>query len=136
MEITVKDSLGLYSPAVGFVANSDTWRYSPAVGGILNTTTAVTIKAAAGTGLKNCISNIQLFADALGAATELVIRDGAAGAVLWRAKINAAGISSGLPIHFDTPICSSANTLLEVATLTASVTGAVYFNCQGYVSAT
>lgn len=110
------------------------WSYAAAASGIVNTTTAVTFKAAAGSGLKNYITAVQFMAEALTTATELVIRDGAAGTVKWRIKIATAGLTAGREIVFPTPIQSSANTLLEVATLTASGAGAVYFNAQGYVA--
>jgi len=109
------------------------WSYAAAAGGILNTTTAVTVKAAAGASLRNYITNIQVMAEALGAATELVIRDGAAGTVIWRTKIPTGGLPAS-QFDFSVPLKSTANTLLEVATLTASVTGAVYVNLQGFVS--
>jgi hypothetical protein len=108
------------------------WSYAAAASGIVNTTTAVTIKAAAGAGVRNYITSMQINSEALGAATELVVRDGAGGPVLWRVKISAAGLVGGIPIVISTPIVGSANTLLEVVTLTASVTGAVYFNAQGF----
>ena len=110
------------------------WSYAAANLGIVNTTTAVTVKAAAGAGLRNYITALQLSSDALGAATEFAVRDGAAGTVIWRMKISTTGIIDGLQITFPNPIKSTANTLLEVVTLTASVTGAVYFNAQGYVA--
>ena len=37
-------------------------------------------------------------------------------------------------IKFDNPLKSTAATLLEVVTLTASGTGAVYVNAQGYIA--
>jgi hypothetical protein len=83
------------------------WNYAAATAGILNTTTAVTIKAAAGVG----------------------------GTVLWREKVGTAGAPQGVSINFQTPLRGTANTLLEVVTLTASGTGAVYFNAQGYTAA-
>lgn len=110
------------------------WSYAAANLGIVNTTTAVTIKAAAGTNLRNCITSIQVSSEALGTATELAIRDGAGGTVLWRAKIGTGGITGGREIVFANPVVGSANTLLEVVTLTASTTGAVYFNAQGFVA--
>jgi hypothetical protein len=110
------------------------WSYAAASGGILNTTTAVTIKAAAGGSLRNYITGVQIQAEALTTATEFAIRDGASGTVLWRIKI--AGPAHGWTnIVFDTPIKGTANTLLEVVTLTASGAGAVYFNAQGFVAA-
>jgi hypothetical protein len=107
------------------------WSYAAAAAGIVNTTTAVTIKTAAGAGIRNRVSSIQIMAEALGAATELAIRDGAGGTVLWRTKIGTTGLTAGETIIFANPIFGTANTLLEVVTLTASVTGAVYFNAQG-----
>lgn len=107
------------------------WSYAAPASGLVNTTTAVTIKTAAGAGLRNIITGMQLSSGPLGAATEVVIRDGAGGTVLWRGwKPATAAVIS---INFATPIRGSANTLLEVATLTATVTGGVYVNVQGYV---
>ena len=113
---------------------ANTWSYAAASGGILNTTTAVTMKAAAGAGVRNYITGISIMGEALGTATEVAIRDGAAGTVLWRIKIPTGGLPA-THIAFDTPLRGSANTLLEVVTLTASVTGAVYVNAQGFVGA-
>jgi len=110
------------------------WQYSAQASGILNTTTAVTFKAAAGASIRNYITSIQVMAEALGAATELAIRDGAAGAVIWRTKIPTSGLPT-TQFNFPTPLKGTANTLLEVVTLTASVTGAVYFSAQGYNAA-
>lgn len=110
------------------------WVYAAAASGISNTTTAVTIKAAAAAGLRNYITACQLSSDALGAGTEFVIRDGAAGTVLWRQKVGTAGIVNGIGIAFPSPLKGTAATLLEVATLTASITGSFYANCQGYIA--
>ena len=107
------------------------WSYAAASGGILNTTTAVTIKAAASTPYRNYLTSIQVQAEALANATELAVRDGAGGTVLWRIKIPTTGLDLK-QIDFANPLKSSSATLLEVVTLTASGTGAVYFNAQGY----
>lgn len=109
------------------------WSYAAAAGGILNTSTAVTIKDTAGAGIRNYITGIQISADPLTNATELAIRDGASGTVLWRMKILTAGLPrSGMV--FPIPIKGSPATLLEVVTLTASGAGAVYINVQGFIA--
>lgn len=116
----------------GLPAND--WSYAAAAGGISNTTTAVTIKAAASAGLKNYITGCQLASTALGVSTEVAIRDGAAGTVIWRLMVPAAGILGGLSIDFPVPLRGTAATLVEFVTLTASVTGSVYINCNGYIA--
>jgi len=110
------------------------WVYAAASGGITNTTTAVTLVAAQAAGVRNYLTSLQLSSDALGAATEIAIRDGAGGTVLWRGKIGIAGIAGVSNIQFSDPLKSTAATLLEVVTLSASVTGGVYVNAQGYIA--
>ena len=108
------------------------WNYAAAAGGITNTTTAVTVKAAAGASVRNYVAAMQCSSDALGAATELAIRDGAAGTVIWRGKINTGGWLTPVNLSFNPPLRGTANTLVEIVTLTASVTGSVYCDLQGY----
>ena len=110
------------------------WVYAAASGGITNTTTAATLVAAQAAGVRNYLTSLQISSDVLGAATEIAIRDGAGGAVLWRGKIGTAGIAGVITIQFSDPLKSTAATLLEVVTLTASVTGGVYVNAQGYIA--
>lgn len=109
---------------------SSRWGYAAASGGISNTTTAVTIIAAGGAGVRNYVTSIQVDAGTLGAATEIAVRDGAGGTVLWRGFITTGGVMR--QVNFPVPLKGTANTLMEVVTLTASVTGSVYFNAQGY----
>lgn len=116
-----------------FATDAESWTYAAAVGGISNTTTAVTVRAAVAAS-RNCITGFQIASDALGAATEFAIRDGAAGTVIWRTKIGTAGYVNGFNATLPMPLCGTTNTLLEVVTLTASITGAVYFNAQGYTA--
>ena len=110
------------------------WAYAAASGGITNTNTAVTLVAAQAAGIRNYLTSLQLSSDALGAATEIAIRDGAGGTVLWRGKIGTAGIAGVITIQFSDPLKSTAATLLEVVTLSASVFGGVYVNAQGYIA--
>lgn len=106
------------------------WSYPAAAGGISNTTTAVTMVGAAGSGIRNYLTAIQLSAPTLGAATEVAVRDGAGGTVIWRGFMSTAGGNQS--VNLSSPVKSTANTLLEVVTLSATVTGAVYINAQGY----
>lgn len=107
------------------------WSYPAATGGISNTTTAVTVKAAAGAGVRNYIEAIDLSWDALANATEFAIRDGAAGTVLWRCKLPSA-VAGNRYVKLGTALKGTANTLVEVVTLTASGAGAVFANLQGW----
>lgn len=110
------------------------WHYSAATSGIVSTTTAVTFKAASGTaGIRNYITSIDISAIGAGTASELAIRDGAAGPVLWRIQIPAAGFNNPFTVEFPTPLRGTANTLLEVVTLTSTATP-VYFNAHGYTN--
>jgi len=127
------DNRGCFIPsATG--NNTLYWSYAAAASGIVNTTTAVTIKAAAGASVRNYLKTLTIETDTLGAATELVVRDGAAGTVLWRGKLQTA-TQAGRTISFDPPLRGTPNTLMEVATLTATVTGGVYVNASGYTGA-
>jgi hypothetical protein len=107
------------------------WHFASATLGIVNTTTAVTLKAAAGAGLRNYMSSIDLAAELLGAATELAVRDGVAGPVLWRSKLGTAALGQ-VTLNFNPPIQGSPNVLMEVVTLTATVTGGVFVNAHGF----
>lgn len=111
--------------------SSTFWNYAAASTGIVNTTTAVTIKTAAGASVRNYLKTLTVGNDLLGAATELAIRDGAAGPVLWRGKVQT-GATQDRVITFDPPLKGTANTLMEVVTLTASVSGGVFVNATGY----
>lgn len=114
-----------------FSAPDLNWSYAAAAGGILNTTTAVTIVAAGAAGVRRYITSLQIMSEALTTATELAIRDGAGGTVLWRIKIPTGGLPTA-DFQFVSPLRGTAATLLEVVTLTASGAGAVYVNVQGY----
>jgi hypothetical protein len=107
-----------------------TWTYAAASGGITNTT-AATMKAAAGAGVRVCLTGIQVINSHATVSTEVVVRDGASGTVVHRGYAQAAG--GGYAVNFDVPICGTANTLMEVADITTGA--AVYVNAQGYTSA-
>ena len=108
------------------------WSYAAPAGGLV-TTTAVTIKAAAGAGIRNYITDIQVVNSHATVSTELIINDGAAGTVLWRGWLQAAG--GGYSIHFNTPLRGTANTLIEIDEITATGTTGVLFDAQGFTAA-
>lgn len=114
-----------------FAMASSRWAYPAASGGISNTTTAVTIITAAGVGVRNYLTGMQIDWDSLTTATEVAVRDGASGTVLWRGKL-PSGIAGTRTIAFTNPKRGTANTLMEFLTLTATVAGAVYVNADGY----
>jgi hypothetical protein len=125
--------IGVGVITTGFLRDYDfatgQWTYAAATGGIVNTTTAVTIKAAGTNNTRNYVKGCQLSHATLGAATELAIRDGAGGTVLWRTLLH----TTAKPVDemiFEPPLKGTADTLLEVVTLTA-VTGGVFVSCQG-----
>lgn len=108
------------------------WNFAVAAGGISNTATAVTIKTAAGAGIKNVLNSCQFSSNTLGGTTEIAIRDGAAGTVIFRELLNTTALPL-TTVVFEHPLIGSANTLMEVVTLTA-VTGNVYVSCQGNIT--
>ena len=106
------------------------WTYAAASGGITNTT-GVTAKAAAGAGVRNYITRAQIINGHATVSTDVQIRDGASGTVLWRGFAQAAG--GGITAVFDPPLRGTANTLVEVACGTTGT--ATYFNLQGFTAA-
>jgi len=108
----------------------DAWSYAAPTGGIDNTSTAVTVKTAAGSGVRNYVTGLDISHATLGAATEFAIRDGAGGTVLWRTLLHTTAMPIDT-IKFDPPLVGTANTLLEIVTLTA-VTGDVLVNVRGF----
>ena len=108
------------------------WSYAAPAGGLVSTT-AVTVKAAAGAGIRNYITHIDVVNSHATVSTELTINDGAAGTVLWRGWLQAAG--GGYSINFDPPLRGTANTLLEIDEITATGTTGVLFNAVGFTAA-
>lgn len=106
------------------------WHYAAASGGIVNTT-GVTARAAAGAGIRNYITRIQVINGHATVSTDFQIRDGAAGTVLWRGWLQAAG--GGVSAEFDPPLRGTANTLVEIACGTTG--SAVYANLHGFQAA-
>lgn len=113
-----------------YAVPGNTWNYAAASGGITNTT-GVSARAAAGAGIRNYITRVQVINGHATVSTDVQIRDGASGTVLWRGFAQAAG--GGVACDFDPPLRGTANTLVEVACGTTG--SATYFNLQGFSSA-
>lgn len=105
------------------------WNYAAPAGGLVSTT-AVTVKTAAGSGIRNYVTSAQIINSHATISTELMILDGAAGTVLWRGWIQAAG--GGVACQFDPPLRGTANTLVEIDEVTATATTGVLVNLQGF----
>jgi len=108
---------------------ASTWSYAAASGGIVNTT-GVSVKGAAGSGIRNYVSRVQVINGHASVSTDVQIRDGASGTVLWRGWAQKEG--GGVSAIFDPPLRGTANTLIEIACGTTGA--AVYFNLQGFVA--
>lgn len=114
-----------------FAMTASRWQYAPPTGGIANSTTAVVVMAAAGAGVRNYMARLQITTSTLATGSEIVVLDGAA--VIWRGYV---GTVSGSQDHqFDIPLRGSANTSMLVQMISASTTGNVYCNAQGFQSA-
>lgn len=108
------------------------WKYVSAAGGIV-TTTAITIAAAAGAGVKNYITSITLVNSHQTIGTEVVINDGAAGTAIFRTWCQFLG--GGVSIKCDPPLSSTANTLLEIKEVTTTGTAGIVAFILGYTAA-
>ena len=118
---------------IAVTRHSSGWNFASAAGGIVNTTAAVTLKAApADATTRNYITDLQIQSATLGGATELAIRDGAGGTVLWHTQLQTTALPM-VAFNFQSPLQGSLGNLLEVVTLTA-VTGGVWINAQGYTA--
>lgn len=115
-----------------FALPANTWSYAAPAGGLVSQT-AVTVKAAAGAGIRNYVTSVQIINSHATISTEIMIVDGAAGTVLWRGWAQAAG--GGIACKFDPPLRGTANTLLEIDEVTATGTAGLLCNLQGFVAA-
>lgn len=117
--------------AVGlpYAIANNTWSSAAAAGGLV-TTTDVTVKAAGAAGVRNYITHIDAVNSHPTIGTEIVIKDGTGGAVLFRQWAAPAG--GGFSVDFATPLRGSAATLVAIAEGTATATTGVYCNLSGY----
>jgi hypothetical protein len=109
------------------------WTYTSGTSPILsNTTTAVTIKAAAGASVRNYIDSCQITTTAFTTSVPLALRDGAGGTVKWALTVPTTGFLQPVIVTFSPPLQGTANTLWEIVTTTANTVGTVTANCAGH----
>lgn len=112
-----------------FAIANNTWTYAAAAGGLV-TTAGITVKAAGAAGIRNYITHIDAVNSHATIGTDIQIRDGASGTVLWRGWAQPAG--GGVSADFNPPLRGTAVTLVEIAEGTATGTTGVYCNLSGY----
>jgi hypothetical protein len=111
--------------------SSTYWSYTSGTSPILsNTTTAVTIKSAAGAAVKNYLDSCEIGSTALGASVPFAVKDGST--VIWAARPPTTGWLTPFVVHFVPPLVGTANTAMSVATTTADTSGTFDVNCQGH----
>lgn len=110
----------------GFSIPELDWSYAGPIAG-LTTAADTAVKAAAGAGVRNCITALQV-QNTAATATEFQIKDGAT--VIWRCLLADNG--GFLDITFPTPLRGTGNTVLNIQAVTAG--SAVVANLQGYAA--
>lgn len=124
MTITRKQIVAPYE------AESLHWQYAAVAGGLVGTSDTAA-KTAAGAGLRNYVTSVDVTNSHPTIGTEVVIKDGST--VIHRGYAAAAG--GGYAINFATPLKGTANTAINVAEITATATTGVLVNLRGYVGA-
>lgn len=126
--VALTQSIGGQLITADYAPPEATWSYAAASGGITNTTD-VEAKAAAGAGLRNYVTGLQLRGNSA-TGTEFVIKDGAS-TVLWRGHVPPSTSTGPGSFVFTPPLRGSANTAINIACVTTGT--ATYANLQGYV---
>jgi len=117
---------------IPYATPAQTWKYAAAAGGLVNTT-GVTAAAAGGAGVRHYVTSAQIVNSHQTIGTEVLIRDGASGTVMHRSWAQFTG--GGGTYKFDPPLRGTANTLVEIAEVTATGAAGVLVNLQGYSAA-
>ena len=120
-------NIGVVTP---YSVASANWQYAAPTGGII-TTAPVTLVAAAGAGVRNYITALQI-KGCNAVASEVVIQDGAA-VVLWRGYVAATMLTAD-DLVFPTPLMSSTG-VNSAITLTVNTTATLtYVTAQGFTA--
>jgi hypothetical protein len=99
------------------------WSYT----GIITTTTQTAMKAAAGAGVKNYLTGIQL-QNTSATATTVIVQDGST--TKWQVSLPAS-MTTPIVMMFLSPIQTTANAALNI---TCGAAANVYVNAQGYAT--
>ena len=102
------------------------WQYAGAAGGIINTT-ETTLKAAVA-GKRHVLSSMQI-KNSAAVASEVIIRDGAGGTIIWRGHISTSMVNAD-EYNFDSELVGSDNKDLTITVLTTGT--ATIVSAQGY----
>lgn len=130
------DRVNGYADALGkqviqpYAPSSLSWQYAAPAGGILNSVD-VTAKAAAGAGIRNYVSALQVINSNNTTGTEVIIKDGST--VIHRGWAQANG--GGYALSFARPLQGTANTAIVIAEVTNTATQGVLVNLQGFTAA-
>ena len=104
------------------------WRYAASGTGGITNTSEVTIKAAAGAGIRNYLTSLVVINAHASTGTEVVIKDGPSGAVIHRGYAGPAG--GGWALTFPVPLRSSPTTALVAQCVTTST--ATHVSAAGF----
>lgn len=106
------------------------WSYTAASGGLVNTT-GLEAKGVPGVGFTLFVGSIDIVNSHPTIGTEIVLRDGPGGAVIFRTW--AAPNGGGMSKIFDPCIKLTENTALELAEITSTPSTGVYVNLTGWI---
>lgn len=97
-----------------------------AIAAAVTTAVSSTVKAAAGAGIKNYLTSMQL-TNSGATGTEVRLKSSAGGTVIWRDFMPPGAKSN---VNLTDPLASNANAVLELEVVTAGA--AIWANAQGY----
>lgn len=114
-----------------YEGEGNSWSYAAAAAGLV-TTSEVTAKAAAGAGLRNYVTSIQVTNSHPTIGSEVQILDDTAGTVIHRGFAAPLG---GYTATLVVPIKSAVNKPISIKEATGTASTGILVNLQGYVSA-
>jgi hypothetical protein len=114
-----------------YESEANSWNYAAPAAGLV-TTTEVSAKGAAGAGIRNYLTSMQVFNSHPTTGTEFLVTDGSGGTALFRGFVGPLGAAT---IVFPVPLKSTANTALYIKESSTTASTGVLINLQGYTGA-